>query len=103
MQLHALNLSCLPFEDEGNDKVRVDSDSPVTLFPSRVGLRVVGRQNHSRRAADVSTTGRWRKINKEKGRERKRKMIRQHRAWGYLDKESLIDRSYNSHKYAERR
>lgn len=54
-----LELAGLPFENQGDDKVRVDSDSPVTLFPWRVRLRVVRRQNHTRRATDVTSTGCW--------------------------------------------
>lgn len=101
---HVLNLGGLPFEDESNDKVRVDSDSPVTLFPRGVRLGVVRRQNYSRRAADVSSTCRWRQTNSERERQRegKRKMITQHWAWGNFERESpLIDHSCNPHRLAE--
>lgn len=47
---------CLPFKDESNDKVRVDSDSPVALLPCGVRLGVVRGEDHPRRAADVTPT-----------------------------------------------
>lgn len=47
IQSYVSNCGGLPFEDESNDKVWVDPDSPITLFPRRVRLRVVRRQNYS--------------------------------------------------------
>lgn len=49
----------LPFKDESNDKVWVDSDSPVTLLPRGVRLRVVRREDYTGRTADVSPACRW--------------------------------------------
>lgn len=101
-QSNTSNLSGLPFEDEGNDKVRVDPDSPITLFPRGVRLGVVRRQNYSRRAADVTPTCRWRQTDDE--RQGERKMITQHWAWGNLERESpLTDHSYYPHRQAERK
>lgn len=81
---HVLNIGGLPFEDEGNDKVRVDSDSPVTLFPRRVRLGVVRRQNYPRGSTDVTPTGCCRQAERERetkrGKEYKN-MITQHWAW----------------------
>lgn len=44
---HILNFGGLPFEDESNDKVGVDSDPPIALFPRGVRLGVVRRQNYA--------------------------------------------------------
>lgn len=49
----------LPLEYESNDKVRTDSDSPITLFPWRVRLGVVWRQNYPSGSADVASTCCW--------------------------------------------
>ena len=106
IQSHVLNSSGLPFKDESNYKIRVDSDSPVALFPWRVRLGVVRRQNYSRRAADITPACDWRQTNSKRERQRDRdiNMITQHWAWGNLESESpLIDHSHCPHRQAERK
>lgn len=62
----------LPFKDEGDNEVRVHPDPPITLLSRGVGLGVVGRQDDSGRAADVTPARRWRCTQGERERGRKK-------------------------------
>ena len=51
----------VPFEYQGNDKVRVHPHSPVALLPRRVGLWVVGGQDDPRGPSQVPSACRCRR------------------------------------------
>lgn len=55
----------VPFEYQGDDKVGVHPDPPVTLLPWGVRLWVVGGQDDSRRACQIPATCRCPRRKKE--------------------------------------
>ena len=73
----------VPFEYQGDDEVWVHLYSPVTLFPGRIGLRVVGGQDDAGRAGQIPTTCRCHKRGRFRGEkgagQRERRQHRVHR------------------------